>query len=52
LITTQPVRSAFELGWNARLPAYQEYLLIGRSWSGNTFGYHFDGIAGHPVITA
>jgi hypothetical protein len=34
-ITTQPVRSAFELGWNARLPANQEYLLTGRSWSGN-----------------
>jgi DMSO/TMAO reductase YedYZ molybdopterin-dependent catalytic subunit len=117
-ITTQPVRSAFELGWNARLPANQEYLLTGRSWSGNgpiarteistdggrhwhpaiprdpgapaawhrwefrwrtpgpgsytlraratdvtgasqpatvpgnTFGYQFDGMAGHPVITA
>jgi len=34
-ITTQPVRSAFELDWNARLPANQEYLLTGRSWSGS-----------------
>ena len=33
-ITTQPVRSAFELEWNAQLPANQEYLLTGRSWSG------------------
>jgi DMSO/TMAO reductase YedYZ molybdopterin-dependent catalytic subunit len=117
-ITAQPVRSAFELESNARLPANQEYLLTGRSWSGsgpiarteistdggrrwhpaiprdpgtpaawqrwefrwrtpgpgsytlraratdvtgatqpatvsrNTFGYHFGGIAGHPVSTA
>jgi DMSO/TMAO reductase YedYZ molybdopterin-dependent catalytic subunit len=117
-ITTQPVRSAFELDWNERLPANQEYLLTGRSWSGsgpitrteistdggrhwhpaiprdpgapaawqrwefrwrtpspgsytlraratdltgatqsatvpgNTFGYHFGGIAEHPVSTA
>ena len=34
-ITTQPVRSAFELDWNARLPANQEYVLTGRSWSGS-----------------
>ena len=34
-IATQPVRSAFELEWNARLPANQEYLLTGRSWSGS-----------------
>jgi DMSO/TMAO reductase YedYZ molybdopterin-dependent catalytic subunit len=34
-ITTQVIKSAFELGWNAQLPAGQEYLLTGRSWSGN-----------------
>jgi len=34
-ITTRPVRSAFELEWDARLPANQEYLLTGRSWSGS-----------------
>jgi DMSO/TMAO reductase YedYZ molybdopterin-dependent catalytic subunit len=34
-ITTQPVRSAFELEWNAQLPANQDYILTGRSWSGN-----------------
>jgi DMSO/TMAO reductase YedYZ molybdopterin-dependent catalytic subunit len=34
-ITTQVVRSAFELGWGAQLPANQKYLLTGRSWSGN-----------------
>lgn len=35
LITTQVVKSAFELGWNTQLPANQPYLLTGRSWSGN-----------------
>lgn len=35
LVTTQVVKSAFELGWNARLPANRPYLLTGRSWSGN-----------------
>ncbi|HYZ57170.1 MAG TPA: molybdopterin-dependent oxidoreductase [Streptosporangiaceae bacterium] len=35
LITTQVVKSAFELEWNAQLPANQHYLLTGRSWSGN-----------------
>jgi len=35
LITTQVVKSAFELEWNAQLPANREYLLTGRSWSGN-----------------
>jgi DMSO/TMAO reductase YedYZ molybdopterin-dependent catalytic subunit len=35
LVTTQVVKSAFELGWNAQLPANSEYLLTGRSWSGN-----------------
>jgi DMSO/TMAO reductase YedYZ molybdopterin-dependent catalytic subunit len=35
LITTQVVKSAFELAWGAQLPASQPYLLTGRSWSGN-----------------
>jgi DMSO/TMAO reductase YedYZ molybdopterin-dependent catalytic subunit len=35
LITTQAVRSAFELEWNARLPAHRNCLLTGRSWSLN-----------------
>jgi DMSO/TMAO reductase YedYZ molybdopterin-dependent catalytic subunit len=35
LVTTQAIRSAFELGWDARLPAHQDYLLTGRSWSLN-----------------
>jgi DMSO/TMAO reductase YedYZ molybdopterin-dependent catalytic subunit len=35
LVTTQVVKSAFELEWNAQLPANSEYLLTGRSWSGN-----------------
>ena len=35
LVTTQVVKSAFELEWNARLPANRPYLLTGRSWSGN-----------------
>ncbi|MEU4664825.1 sulfite oxidase [Micromonospora chalcea] len=34
-LTAQPVRSAFELPWDARLPAGEEVLLTGRSWSGN-----------------
>ena len=34
-ITTQVTRSAFELAPNARLPAHRDYLLTGRSWSGN-----------------
>jgi hypothetical protein len=29
------VKSAFELKWNAQLPAGQPQLLTGRSWSGN-----------------
>ena len=29
------VKSAFELEWDAQLPANQDYLLTGRSWSGN-----------------
>ncbi|SDH53740.1 sulfite oxidase [Nonomuraea jiangxiensis] len=33
-ITTQPVKSAFELPWNARLPIGGLYVLRGRSWSG------------------
>jgi DMSO/TMAO reductase YedYZ molybdopterin-dependent catalytic subunit len=35
LVTTQAIRSAFELGWDARLPARRDYLLTGRSWSLN-----------------
>ncbi|MFJ1540563.1 sulfite oxidase [Micromonospora chalcea] len=34
-LTAQPVRSAFELPWDVRLPAGEEVLLTGRSWSGN-----------------
>lgn len=34
LVTTPVIKSAFELEWNAQLPADQEYLLTGRSWSG------------------
>jgi DMSO/TMAO reductase YedYZ molybdopterin-dependent catalytic subunit len=33
-LTTQPVKSAFELAWGARLPAGQPQLLTGRAWSG------------------
>jgi DMSO/TMAO reductase YedYZ molybdopterin-dependent catalytic subunit len=33
-ITTQIVKSAFELAWNATLAAGQEHVLPGRSWSG------------------
>jgi DMSO/TMAO reductase YedYZ molybdopterin-dependent catalytic subunit len=35
LVTTQAIRSAFELEWDARLPAHRDYLLTGRSWSLN-----------------
>jgi DMSO/TMAO reductase YedYZ molybdopterin-dependent catalytic subunit len=35
LVTTQAVKSAFELEWDARLPAHRDYLLTGRSWSLN-----------------
>lgn len=35
LVTTQAIRSAFELAWDARLPAHRDYLLTGRSWSLN-----------------
>jgi DMSO/TMAO reductase YedYZ molybdopterin-dependent catalytic subunit len=35
LVTTQVVKSAFELEWDAQLPAGQPGLLTGRSWSGN-----------------
>ncbi|WP_030908197.1 sulfite oxidase [Streptosporangium amethystogenes] len=34
-LTTQGVRSAFELPWNATLVAGRPYVLRGRSWSGN-----------------
>ncbi|MFC4014484.1 sulfite oxidase [Nonomuraea purpurea] len=33
-ITTQSVKSAFELAWNARLPVGRFHILHGRSWSG------------------
>ncbi|MFI7614549.1 sulfite oxidase [Nonomuraea terrae] len=33
-VTTLPVKSAFELPWNARLPLPGPYVLRGRSWSG------------------
>jgi DMSO/TMAO reductase YedYZ molybdopterin-dependent catalytic subunit len=35
LVTRQVVKSAFELAWNATLPAHRRHLLRGRSWSGN-----------------
>jgi DMSO/TMAO reductase YedYZ molybdopterin-dependent catalytic subunit len=41
-ITSQVVRSAFELEWNAQLPANREFLLTGRSWSGNGRITHTD----------
>jgi DMSO/TMAO reductase YedYZ molybdopterin-dependent catalytic subunit len=33
-LSVQPVKSAFELGWEAVLPAGERRLLTGRSWSG------------------
>ncbi|KAB8192978.1 molybdopterin-dependent oxidoreductase [Nonomuraea phyllanthi] len=33
-VTVQPVKSAFELAWNARLPLTGPHVLRGRSWSG------------------
>jgi DMSO/TMAO reductase YedYZ molybdopterin-dependent catalytic subunit len=33
-VTTQPVKSAFELAWNEELTAGRSYVLHGRSWSG------------------
>ncbi|MET8868315.1 sulfite oxidase [Nonomuraea sp. NPDC004580] len=33
-VTTQPVKSAFELAWNARVPLSRTRILRGRSWSG------------------
>ena len=33
-LTVNPVRSAWELGWNATLPAARQVLLTGRAWSG------------------
>ncbi|MCZ7437076.1 sulfite oxidase [Micromonospora sp. WMMC241] len=35
VLGAQPVKSAFELAWDARVPAGEELLLRGRSWSGN-----------------
>jgi len=34
-LSVQPVKSAFELAWNARLPAGRCITLRGRSWSGH-----------------
>ncbi|MFI6595713.1 sulfite oxidase [Nonomuraea sp. NPDC050536] len=34
-VTTQPVKSAFELPWYATLEAGRAHILHGRSWSGN-----------------
>ncbi|RZU76596.1 DMSO/TMAO reductase YedYZ molybdopterin-dependent catalytic subunit [Micromonospora kangleipakensis] len=34
-LAAQSVKSAFELAWDARIPAGTEVLLRGRSWSGN-----------------
>jgi DMSO/TMAO reductase YedYZ molybdopterin-dependent catalytic subunit len=34
-IAEQPVKSAFELPWNAALPAGKPHVLRGRSWSGH-----------------
>ncbi|SEK89232.1 Mo-co oxidoreductase dimerisation domain-containing protein [Nonomuraea pusilla] len=34
-VTTQPVKSAFELPWNARLAVGVPHVLHGRSWSGH-----------------
>jgi DMSO/TMAO reductase YedYZ molybdopterin-dependent catalytic subunit len=34
-LTVQPVKSAFELAWDAQLAAGSRLLLTGRSWSGN-----------------
>ncbi|WP_214107934.1 sulfite oxidase [Acrocarpospora catenulata] len=33
-LTAQVVKSAFELAWEARLPAGRQHILHGRSWSG------------------
>ncbi|TDE35732.1 sulfite oxidase [Nonomuraea mesophila] len=33
-VTTNPAKSAFELAWNARVPAGGQRILHGRSWSG------------------
>ena len=35
-LTVQPVKSAFELPWDAHLPAGERRLLTGRAWSGAT----------------
>jgi DMSO/TMAO reductase YedYZ molybdopterin-dependent catalytic subunit len=35
LVTRQVVKSAFELAWEAQLPARRRLVLRGRSWSGN-----------------
>jgi DMSO/TMAO reductase YedYZ molybdopterin-dependent catalytic subunit len=35
LVTSQVVKSAFELGWNATLPTGREHVLRGPSWSGH-----------------
>ena len=34
-LSVQPVKSAFELEWDASLPAHRRIVLSGRSWSGH-----------------
>ena len=41
-LTKQNVKSAFELGWNAELPAGRRITLHGRSWSGHAPIRHVD----------
>jgi DMSO/TMAO reductase YedYZ molybdopterin-dependent catalytic subunit len=41
-LTQQNVKSAFELAWNARLPAGKRTVLHGRSWSGHAPIKHVD----------
>jgi DMSO/TMAO reductase YedYZ molybdopterin-dependent catalytic subunit len=41
-LTTQPVKSAFELAWDAKLRANRKTVLHGRSWSGHAPIRHVD----------
>ena len=41
-LTRQPVKSAFELAWDAQLPAGRRQVLRGRSWSGHAPIRHVD----------
>jgi DMSO/TMAO reductase YedYZ molybdopterin-dependent catalytic subunit len=53
LITRQTIKSAFELAWEAALPADQPVVLRGRSWSGHGAIRHVevstDGTTWHPA---